>query len=117
VGRRQIAIVQDVDIVEQSYSPFLKLDVMPFEKVRLVAGAGATSSAIGCTRRRHDRQRPQRPRHAGAAQRQASLTLGPWVNTEFLANFGTGFHSNDARAVIAAPTLDALPTAPATNSG
>ena len=39
---------------------------------------------------------------------KANLALGPWYNTEFFANFGTGFHSNDARAVILDPGLDAL---------
>ena len=42
---------------------------------------------------------------------KANLILGPWVGTEFFANYGTGFHSNDARAVVAEPTLTALPTA------
>jgi outer membrane cobalamin receptor len=37
--------------------------------------------------------------------------LGPWYQTEFFANFGTGYHSNDARAVVSDPTLTALPTA------
>jgi hypothetical protein len=39
---------------------------------------------------------------------KANLVLGPWFQTEFFANFGTGFHSNDARAVILEPGLDAL---------
>ena len=30
------------------------------------------------------------------------LVLGPWSNTEFYANVGYGFHSNDARGVVAA---------------
>ncbi len=31
---------------------------------------------------------------------KASLILGPWDKTEFFANYGRGFHSNDARGVI-----------------
>ena len=42
---------------------------------------------------------------------KANLILGPWYDTELFANFGTGFHSNDARAVILNPALEALPTA------
>lgn len=34
---------------------------------------------------------------ASIASPKASLILGPWANTEFYANFGYGFHSNDAR--------------------
>jgi hypothetical protein len=53
-------------IVEQSYSPLVKLDIVPLSWLRFVTG---------------------------------------------YANFGTGYHSNDARAVIADPNLTALPTA------
>ena len=42
---------------------------------------------------------------------KANLILGPWAETELFGNFGTGFHSNDARAVVADPKLEALPTA------
>jgi hypothetical protein len=42
---------------------------------------------------------------------KVNLILGPWAETEFFANFGTGFHSNDARAVLANPSMTALPTA------
>ena len=31
---------------------------------------------------------------------KASLIFGPWDKTEFFANYGRGFHSNDARGVI-----------------
>jgi hypothetical protein len=30
-----------------------------------------------------------------------SLILGPWYKTEFFINHGVGFHSNDARGVVA----------------
>ena len=36
---------------------------------------------------------------AGRASPKASLILGPWARTEVFANFGHGFHSNDARGV------------------
>ncbi|BDG09973.1 TonB-dependent receptor [Anaeromyxobacter paludicola] len=36
---------------------------------------------------------------AGRASPKASLVLGPWAQTELFANFGYGFHSNDARGV------------------
>lgn len=29
-----------------------------------------------------------------------SIIFGPWVQTEFFANFGSGFHSNDARGTV-----------------
>src|SRR6185295_87214 len=39
VQRFQLARTQDVSIVEQSFSPFVKFDLTPLDKVRLVAGA------------------------------------------------------------------------------
>jgi len=34
---------------------------------------------------------------AGIVSPKAAATFGPWKSTEFYANAGTGFHSNDAR--------------------
>ncbi|HVP68510.1 MAG TPA: TonB-dependent receptor plug domain-containing protein [Anaeromyxobacteraceae bacterium] len=53
-------------------------------------------------------------RTAGLLLPKATLTFGPWEKTEFFLNFGEGYHSNDARGVLA--TVDAttgLPIAPA----
>ena len=41
---------------------------------------------------------------------KVSLVFGPWAKTEFFANAGRGFHSNDARGVAGtAGTADAVP--------
>jgi len=42
---------------------------------------------------------------------KASLVFGPWARTEFFANAGRGFHSNDARGV--ASTADSREPVPA----
>jgi outer membrane receptor protein involved in Fe transport len=103
---------QEVKIVEQSLSPFLKFDLLAHEKVRLVAGIRGdvfnydVTQIVNTTGGNLDgRVTKGRPNY------KASMVLGPWADTEFFANFGTGFHSNDARAVIANPSLEALPTA------
>ena len=110
--RQMTGRTQDVNIVEQSYSPFLKFDILPLEKVRLVTGARGdifdfrgtqhVNTQEGNLTRQVTRARPNV---------KANLILGPWAETEFFGNFGTGFHSNDARAVLADPQLPALPTA------
>jgi hypothetical protein len=112
VQRHQSGRVQDVSIVEQSLSPFVKLDLLPFEKVRLVTGARGDVFFFDVTQRVN----AAGDRLNGAATRsrpnvKANLVVGPWAQTELYANFGTGFHSNDARAVIANRSLEALPTA------
>jgi TonB-dependent receptor-like protein len=47
---------------------------------------------------------------AGRASPKLSAILGPWAKTEFFANFGLGFHSNDARGVTT--TVDPKSGAP-----
>ena len=118
VQRHQVGRVQDVDIVEQSVSPFVKLDLVPIEKVRLVTGARGDVFTFDVK----ERVNITDGRASGAATKarpnvKANLILGPWLATELFANFGTGFHSNDARAVIANPKLDALPTATGYEAG
>jgi outer membrane cobalamin receptor len=118
VQRHQVGRVQDVDIVEQSVSPFVKLDLVPIEKVRLVSGARGDVFTFDVK----ERVNTTDERASGAATKarpnvKANLILGPWLATELFANFGTGFHSNDARAVIANPKLDALPTATGYEAG
>jgi outer membrane receptor protein involved in Fe transport len=39
------------------------------------------------------------------ASPSANVVFGPWRQTEFYVNYGAGFHSNDARATLAAPGL------------
>src|SRR2546426_126449 len=104
--------VQDAEVIEQSYSPFLKFDLAPLAWLRLVTGArgdiftyhvsSKVNSAGGDLNGDVTRARPNV---------KANVILGPWSQTELFANFGTGFHSNDARAVILDPKLPALPTA------
>ena len=112
VQRHQVGRIQDVSIVEQSYSPYVKFDLTPIEKVRLVTGARGDIFRFQGTEH-VDTTEPFETRDVTKARPnvKANLILGPWFTTELFANFGTGFHSNDARAVLINPSLDALPTA------
>jgi hypothetical protein len=112
VQRHEVSRVQEVDIVEQSFSPFVKFDLAPLDKVRLVTGARGDVFTFDVK----ERVNTTGERLTGTASRarpnvKANLILGPWAATELFGNFGTGFHSNDARAVIADPKGEALPTA------
>ena len=46
-------------------------------------------------------QQPAGSKNSGQISPKANLILGPWFNTEFFVNYGTGFHSNDARSTVA----------------
>jgi outer membrane receptor protein involved in Fe transport len=112
VQRHQLSRVQDVNIVEQSVSPFVKCDLAPSEKVRLVTGARGDIFTFDVK----ENVNTTGEHLTGTATKarpnvKANLIVGPWAETEFFANFGTGYHSNDARAVMANPDLEALPTA------
>jgi outer membrane receptor protein involved in Fe transport len=112
VQRHQLARTQDVRIVEQSWSPFVKLDLLPIDKVRLVAGARGDIFQFDVDDRVNTTGDDLNGHKTRARPNvKANLILGPWLRTELFGNFGTGFHSNDARAVIANPGQEALPTA------
>src|SRR3989454_10349025 len=86
--------------------------MLPLEKVRPVTGARGDIFRFQGTGHIND-SAPSETRDVTKARPdvKGNLVLGPWIATEFFGNFGTGFHSNDARAVLANPKLDALPTA------
>jgi TonB dependent receptor-like, beta-barrel/Carboxypeptidase regulatory-like domain/TonB-dependent Receptor Plug Domain len=47
--------------------------------------------------------------NAGLISPKAGVTLGPWRSTEFYANAGMGFHSNDARGTTVVQDVDGNP--------
>jgi outer membrane receptor protein involved in Fe transport len=113
IRRARTGTKTDMDLFEVSYSPYFKVDIQPFRRLRFIGGVRGdffyydvndklhptgTGSATGNI---HD----ARPSFKG------NLVLGPWANTELFLNAGTGFHSNDARAVVAKAAIETLPKA------
>jgi outer membrane receptor protein involved in Fe transport len=100
---------QDVNIFETSYSPLVKFDLAPTPWLRIVTGArgdifdfNVRNNLVGV---------PNQPNGSvtkAIPSAKFNAILGPWYDTEFFANVGTGFHSNDARAVVQDPHLVAL---------
>jgi outer membrane receptor protein involved in Fe transport len=45
--------------------------------------------------------RPAGRKQSGVALPKVNLILGPWASTELFANYGEGYHSNDARSAVA----------------
>src|SRR2546422_8755388 len=72
---------------------------------------GAADSTVTLRRRARSRSLPSQRYPKEGRRHRPNLILGPWYQTELFANFGTGFHSNDARSVVADRTETALPTA------
>src|SRR2546430_1704665 len=89
--RRLLGRVQDVTIVEQSYSPFVKLEMVPLSWLRLVTGARGDVFHYDV----HDNLHGAGGRLEGHALRarpsvKTSPILLPLAGTELFANFGTG---------------------------
>lgn len=107
--RHLLQTTQDVSIFETSYSPFLKLEAIPFPWLRIITGArgdffhfNVHNNLVGAS------DQPNGSATKAIPSAKANLIFGPWYETELFANFGTGFHSNDARAVVTNPSLPAL---------
>lgn len=97
-------------IHEASYSPYLKLEFQPASWMRFVGGARADMFTFNVGDR-CDASCAQHTSGKTAAMvttTKGNLILGPWFGTEFFLNGGTGFHSNDARAVVSNPTIQPL---------
>jgi len=74
----------------------LRLDHADFDVASSVAGNSGTRSAT-------------------LASPKLSFVFGPWAQTEFFANAGRGFHSNDARGTVATVSpRDGAPASPVT---
>lgn len=89
-------------VQEASYSPYVKLDIQPMPWMRLTGGLRADYFTFD-VRNLCDTclQQPAGRTDSGQISPKGNLILGPWFNTELFLNYGTGFHSNDARTTVA----------------
>ena len=89
-------------VQEASYSPYVKAEVQPTQWMRLSGGLRADYFTFDV--RNLCETCPQQPAgrtNSGQISPKGNLILGPWFETEFFVNYGTGFHSNDARSTVA----------------
>ena len=103
VKRNPLGTTTDSDILEASYAPYIKADVQPLPWMRLAAGLRAEmftfdvrNRCSGCA------EQPAGRTDSGIVLPKLNLILGPWFRTEMFANYGEGYHSNDARSAVAA---------------
>lgn len=102
VKRVPLGTTTDSDILEASYSPYLKLEVQPLPWMRLAGGVRGELFTFDVRNRCSDcAEQPAGKTTSALVLPKANLILGPWFNTEFFANFGDGYHSNDARSAVA----------------
>jgi len=100
--RNSTGITSDSDILEASYAPFIKADLQPASWMRLAGGLRAETFTFDVRNRCAScPEQPAGRKTSSIVLPKMNLIVGPWVNTEFFANYGEGYHSNDARSAIA----------------
>ena len=101
-ARTPTGATTDSDILEASYAPFIKAEVQPASWMRLVGGLRAETFTFDVRNRcAACADRPAGRTSSGIVLPKMNLILGPWASTELFANYGEGYHSNDARSAVA----------------
>lgn len=97
-ARRRLATTREDHVVESSLGLFVENATRWSEVLRTVAGVRADSYRFKVAS-----DRPENSGRSSARLVSPSLSVifGPWAQTEFYANVGNGFHSNDARGTVA----------------
>ncbi len=115
--RRRFENTNSVNVVETSFAPYAELEVAPVKGLRLLGGARHDFFWY-TVRDAHEATIPIDGSHEGSvSQPKAGIVLGPFksgspaASTELYFNFGQGFHSNDARAVVQRTGVTTLPRA------
>ncbi|HEY7533176.1 MAG TPA: TonB-dependent receptor plug domain-containing protein [Nitrospiraceae bacterium] len=99
----------DNHILEASYEPYVKAELQPTTWMKLIGGVRTPIFTFDVTNRCEVcAEQPSGRKDSALILPKASLILGPWFKTEFFANYGQGYHSNDARSAVA---VDSVPLA------
>ena len=99
--RNPLGTTTDTDILEASYAPFLKTEFQPTQWMRLSGGVRSEIFTFDVRNRCPAcAEQPSGRASSGVVLPKANLILGPWFRTELFANYGEGYHSNDARSAV-----------------
>ena len=102
VKRSPLGTTVDSTMLEASSAPFLKVDLQPAPWLRLSGGVRTEVFTFDVRNRCATcSEQPAGNTSSGLVLPKMNVMLGPWFRTEFFANYGEGYHSNDARSAIA----------------
>ncbi|HYS09993.1 MAG TPA: TonB-dependent receptor plug domain-containing protein [Myxococcales bacterium] len=95
-AQQRLGTVRQDEVRETSGAVYGEVDARVAPWLRLIGGARVDVYAFDVTS-----SNPKNSGHDDAARVSPKLSaiFGPWARTELFANFGFGFHSNDARGV------------------
>ena len=107
-ARARLGTVRSDAVQQSSTAAYYQSSIPWAEKLRLLAGLRGDFHRF--------RVNSGNPANSGSAQAglvspKLGMVMGPWSNLEYFANYGHGFHSNDARG--ATITVDPATGAPA----
>jgi hypothetical protein len=94
--RERFRTVRQDDVTESSAGIFAEANVRWTPWLRTVVGVRGDAFLFDVDA---DSRGNSGDDWAGIVSPKFTAILGPWAKTEFYLNFGTGFHSNDARGV------------------
>ena len=110
--RERFATTREDHIVETSGAVFVENATRWSDALRTVVGVRANNYRF---RVDGDRIENAGKAHDTLVTPTLNIAYGPWASTELYANYGHGFHSNDARGTVATvdpKTLDAVERTP-----
>jgi outer membrane cobalamin receptor len=96
-ARRLLAVTRADHVTETSTGAFIENATRWTSWLRTTVGARVDSYRF---RVRSSVAADAGTTHDTLASPSANIVFGPWHATEFYANYGTGFHSNDARGTV-----------------
>ena len=94
--RNVVSTIREDDVTQNSVGIFGEATTRWTPWMRTVTGIRADGFQFGVSSGTRGNSGTE---FAGVVSPKFSLVLGPWQKTELYGNFGTGFHSNDARGV------------------
>jgi hypothetical protein len=97
-GRVRLSTVSQDAVIETTTAAYAQNETVWLPWLRTLAGLRGD-----ITRFQVDALQPWNSgvKSAGIVSPKGGMTLGPWKKTEFYVNGGSGFHSNDARGILA----------------
>ncbi len=93
--RRTLSTTRSDHINQNSVGLFYQNSIQWLEKLRTVAGVRSDYYWFDVTS--HLNKENSGNSYDSMTNPKLAVILGPWVQTEFYFNYGSGFHSNDAR--------------------
>ena len=98
VNRQRLSTTREDRVKESSAGVYAENTTQWLEKLRTVAGLRYDNYHFNVA---SDIAQNSGKRKDSLMSPKLSFVFGPWAETEFFANYGEGFHSNDARGTTA----------------